>query len=92
MWLSRDALADYVAVDRHPPCYGELYVPTLLHHLGHRVVDADAHSGHFAHVRWDPPYTPAEVTALAAGGATCVHPVKDMDAWRAAAGAAAAPA
>ena len=28
----------------HPPCYCETYVPTLLHHLGFRVVDIDAHS------------------------------------------------
>jgi hypothetical protein len=92
MWLSRAALGDYVAIAGHPPCYGELYVPTLLHHLGHKVVDVDAHSDLYAHVRWDPPFTPAEVLALAAGGASCVHPVKDMDAWRAAADAAAARA
>jgi hypothetical protein len=85
MWLSRAALADYVAIDEHPACYGELYVPTLLHHLGHKVVDVDAHSDVYAHVRWDPPFTRPEVLALAARGASCVHPVKDMDAWRAAA-------
>jgi len=39
MWLSRTALESYVAVRVHPACYGELYVPTLIHHLGHRVVD-----------------------------------------------------
>jgi hypothetical protein len=92
MWLSRAALADYIAVTDYPPCYGELYVPTLLHHLGHRVVDVDAHSALFAHVRWDPPYAPAEVAALAAGGASCLHPVKDIAAWRAAAGTASARA
>jgi hypothetical protein len=88
--LSRAAVADYVAIAEHPPCYGELYVPTLLHHLGHRVVDLDAHSDLFAHVRWGPPFAPAEVTALAAGGARCVHPVKDMVTWTAAARAAVA--
>ena len=92
MWLSRAALGDYVAVRDHPPCYGELYVPTLLHHLGHRVVDVDAHSGLYAHVRWDPVYPYGEVLSLAAGGATFVHPVKDLNAWRAAASAAASSA
>ena len=86
MWLSRATLADYVAIDEHPSCYGELYVPTLLHHLGHKVVDVDAHTDLYAHVRWDPPFTRSEVLELAAGGASCVHPVKDLDAWRAAAG------
>ncbi len=41
MWLSREALNAYVGVGEHPPCYNETYAPTLLHHLGFRVVDVD---------------------------------------------------
>lgn len=82
MWLSRDALAGYVAVEDHPPCYGELYVPTLVHHLGHRIVNLAEHTDLYDHVRWDPPYEPAEVRALHAAGATFAHPVKDLDVWR----------
>lgn len=82
MWLSRAALADYVAVTDHPPCYGELYVPTLLHHLGHRIVNLADHADLYDHVRWDPPYEPADVRALHAAGATFAHPVKDLDVWR----------
>jgi hypothetical protein len=85
MWLSREALAGYVAVPEHPPCYGELYVPTLLHHLGHAVVDLDAESDLYAHVRWDPPYGAGEVEALQAAGVAFVHPVKDLAVWRRAA-------
>lgn len=84
VWLSRAALADYVAVAAHPPCYGELYVPTLLHHLGHRVVDVGAHSDLYDHVRWDPPYAASEVEALRAAGEMFVHPVKDAAVRRAA--------
>lgn len=90
MWLTRGALADYVAVEDHPPCYGELYVPTLLHHLGHRVVNLDAHDDLYDHVRWDPPYTPDQVRALHAAGATFAHPVKDLGVWREVAATAAA--
>ena len=38
-------------------CYGELYVPTVLHHLGHRLVDLDAVSDLYGHVRWQPEKT-----------------------------------
>jgi hypothetical protein len=77
MWLSRRALESYVAVGEHPPCYCETYVPTLLHHLGLRVVDIDAHSDIYRHVRWVPPFSIAEVLELALAGAAFVHPVKD---------------
>lgn len=80
MWLTREALAAYVAVEDRPPGYGELYVPTLVHHLGFRVAPVDG--GLYAHVRWDPPYTPDEVTRIRAAGATFVHPVKDPAIWR----------
>lgn len=77
MWLSRDALGAYVAVGEHPPCYNEIYVPTLLHHLGFRVVDVDDHSALYSHVRWTSPFSVDEVIELADRGATFVHPVKD---------------
>ncbi len=77
MWLSRAAVESYVAVATHPRCYGELYVPTLLHHLGHRVVDVDAVSDLYRHVRWAPVYDAAQAEALRRAGATFLHPVKD---------------
>jgi hypothetical protein len=77
MWLSRAALESYVAVAEHPTCYGELYVPTLLHHLGHRVVDIDTHSDLYRAVRWEPDAEPAEIDELVRQGAYFVHPVKD---------------
>lgn len=82
MWLTRDALAAYVGVSEHPPCYGELYVPTLLHHLGFRVADIDQASDLYDHVRWIPPYSALEVETLADSGATFAHPVKDRGVWQ----------
>ncbi len=78
MWLSRNALRSYVAVGEHPPCYNETYVPTLLHHLGFRVVDVDSHSDLYSHVRFAPLFCFDEVMSLAKrGGTAFVHPVKD---------------
>jgi hypothetical protein len=77
VWLSRAAVESYLAVTDHPRCYGELYVPTLLHHLGHRVVDIDAISPLYATVRWEPEFSGLEVDRLCGEGATFVHPVKD---------------
>jgi len=78
MWLSRNALRSYVAVGEHPPCYNETYVPTLLHHLGFRVVDVDSHSDLYSHVRFAPVFCFDEVMSLAKrGGTAFVHPVKD---------------
>jgi hypothetical protein len=78
LWLSRRALEAYVEVGEHPPCYCEIYVPTLLHHLGFRVVDVDAHSDLYGNVHWLPEYSTAEALELARAGAVFVHPAKDQ--------------
>jgi hypothetical protein len=77
MWLSRDALRAYVEVGEHPPCYCEAYVPTLLHHLGFRVADIDAHSDLYRHVRWVPTFDVEQALAAVREGAVFIHPVKD---------------
>ncbi|HEY7152185.1 MAG TPA: hypothetical protein VH391_10930 [Solirubrobacterales bacterium] len=87
MWLSRDALDSYLSLEAHPRCYGELYVPTILHHLGHPVVDIDAISDLYRHVRWQPDYELAEIASLERDGAVFVHPVKSAATRRAAAAA-----
>jgi len=77
LWLTRRALEAYVNVGTHPPCYCEVYVPTLVHHLGFRVVDIDRHGDLYHHVRWLPEYSSSEVLALARAGVPFVHPAKD---------------
>ena len=84
IWLSRTAVESFVSVPSHPRCYGELYVPTLLHHLGCCVVNIDAVSQLYDDVRWDPPYGPTELARRQQLGATFVHPVKDAAARRSA--------
>lgn len=83
MWISRPALEAYVAVTRHPPCYVEIYVPTLLHHLGFHVVDIDAHSDLYRCVRWMPAFPAEQVVDQCVSGTVFMHPVKDADALRA---------
>jgi hypothetical protein len=78
IWLTRRALEAYVKVGEHPPCYCEVYVPTLLHHLGFQVIDVDAHSDLYRDVRWQPERSVAEVLELARAGAVFVHPAKDQ--------------
>jgi len=75
-WLTRAALEAYLAVIEHPPCYGELYVPTLLHHLGFRVVDVDGHGDLYRYVRPDGEFLLSEVLRLKHHGETFVHPYK----------------
>jgi hypothetical protein len=79
MWLSRPALDSYLSLEGHPRCYGELYVPTVLHHLGHEVVSIDAESDLYRHVRWDPDFELDEIRALQRAGAAFVHPVKSAE-------------
>ena len=87
IWMSRRALQAYVGVAEHPPCYCEIYVPTLLHHLGFRVVNVDAYGDLYSHVRWIPPFDTDEVIAGLEAGVVFMHPVKDHSTVRAVAAA-----
>lgn len=78
IWLSRRALEAYVTIGVHPPCYLEVYVPTLLHHLGYRVVNVDAHSDLYHEVRWLPPIDVSGVLERLDQGVAFMHPVKDQ--------------
>lgn len=81
IWLSRAALQAYVEVGEHPPCYCEVYVPTLVHHLGFRVLDIDAHDGDlYRGVRWLPLIDAPEAMERFRRGAVFLHPVKDRQA------------
>jgi hypothetical protein len=82
-WISRAALSDYVAVTDRPTAYGELYVPTLLHHLGHRLVDIDGEGDLYRYVRYEPELTLPDVLAAKRAGAAFAHPFKDSGAFAA---------
>ena len=83
IWICRRGLQAYVDVGEHPPCYCEVYVPTLLHHLGFSVLDIDAHDDLYRDVRWIPPFDTSRVLARFQEGAVFMHPVKDAAAVRA---------
>jgi hypothetical protein len=78
-WLTRAALEAYVAIAAPPPVYGELYVPTILHHLGFRV--AEIPPALYRHVRYEPVVTLAEVLALKRAGGWFAHPFKTAGAY-----------
>lgn len=75
--IGRDALAAFAGVEHYSPCYVELYLPTVLHHLGFEVADLSALTDFGRAVRWAPVYGLREARELQATGATFVHPFKD---------------
>ena len=77
--LTRAALEAFCSLEDPPPYYVEMFVPTVVHHLGHRVVDMDAVSGLYAHVRWLPELDLHEVRAARRAGHHFVHPFKQLE-------------
>jgi hypothetical protein len=77
--LRRDALEAFCALRDAPPRYIELLLPTVIHHLGFRVLDADAVSDVYAAIRWLPEYDVESALAARQAGRTFVHPFKCLD-------------
>jgi hypothetical protein len=75
MLMRRDALAAFAAVD-HVHAYLELYVPTVMRHLGARLDDVDRFSDLYAHVNAPPEKDAASVREAASQGHFFVHPFK----------------
>lgn len=83
MLFRRDALAAFCSMDDKPSRYFELFVPTVVHHLGFDVVDVDAVSDLYMALRWVPEFTVAEAKAEKRAGRTFLHPFKRLDALHA---------
>ncbi|MEA2399060.1 MAG: hypothetical protein QOK25_2616 [Thermoleophilaceae bacterium] len=79
MLFRRDALAAFCALHDPPPYYFELFVPTVVHHLGFGVADIDAISDLYMAVRWLPEWSVEEAIAEKRAGRTFVHPFKRLD-------------
>jgi len=80
MVFRRDALDAVAAViGDAPPVMQELMVPTLVHHLGFRVVDVNEHGDLYAGIRWKPQLTVEEALEAKRAGRFFVHPFKRMD-------------
>jgi hypothetical protein len=80
MVFRRDALDAVAAViGDAPPVMQELMLPTLVHHLGFRVVDVHEHGDLYAGIRWKPEITVEEALEAKRAGRFFVHPFKRMD-------------
>ena len=80
MVFRRDALDAVAAViGDAPPVMQELMLPTLVHHLGFRVVDVNEHGDLYAGIRWKPDITVEEALEAKRAGRFFVHPFKRMD-------------
>jgi hypothetical protein len=78
--LRRDALGAFCSLTDVPAYYGELFVPTVLYHLGFQIADVDALADLYMAVRWLPEYTVEGAKAEKRAGRTFLHPFKRLDA------------
>jgi len=92
MLLRRAALRAFCELGDLPPRYVELFVPSLVYHLGFDVANADALGDLYMAVRWRPEYTLDDALAAARSGRTFVHPFKRLDRLDDVRAAAPAPA
>lgn len=78
MLMTRDALEAFAGFP-HVPAYLELYVPTVLRHLGFACDDVDRFSDLYAHVNAPPDKDLAALRAARSDGHFFFHPFKRVD-------------
>jgi hypothetical protein len=76
--LRREAWDAFCALPDPPPYYVEMFLPTVLYHLGFDIVNIDAVSDLYRGVRWLPEFSLREVMAAQRAGRTFVHPFKTL--------------
>jgi hypothetical protein len=79
MLIRREALEAFCALVDPPPYYVELFVPTMIYHLGFEVVNVDAVSDLYGAVRWTPEFDLHQLAAERRAGRTFVHPFKRLE-------------
>jgi hypothetical protein len=77
--LRREALEAFCALAAPPPLYIELFVPTVLYHLGFDIADIDSLGDLYTAVRFLPEMSFEEVMAAYAAGKVFAHPYKGVD-------------
>jgi hypothetical protein len=77
--LRREALEAFCALASPPPLYIELFVPTVLYHLGFDIADVDALGDLYSAVRFLPEMSSEEVMAAQRAGRVFAHPFKGVD-------------
>jgi hypothetical protein len=80
MLLRRDALEAVAAVSDPPHGYMEIFVPSLVYHLGFELMDVDAISDLYTELRWRPDFTVKEALAAKRAERSFMHPFKKVDA------------
>ena len=80
MLFRRDALQAFAAAtDGAPVRFVEVFVPTLVYHLGFEVADVGALSGIYAGVRYRPEFDLDAALAAKRQGLSSIHPFKALD-------------
>jgi hypothetical protein len=82
MTIGRQALEEFCREAGDLPRYMEAYVPTVIYHLGYRVLGPSEGATLFDRVRFGPPYARDDATRLARAGALALHPVKERTTQR----------
>lgn len=80
LFFTREALAAFCSIPDPPAAYFELFIPTVIHHLGFEVVDVDAISDVYMDVRWLPEFDVEEARAARLKGRSFIHPFKQIGA------------
>jgi hypothetical protein len=80
MLLRREALAAFCSLEELPGFYVEMFVPTVIYHLGFDVVDVDSLGDLYAGIRWQPELSLDEVRELKCLGRVFAHPFKNISA------------
>jgi hypothetical protein len=78
MLFRRETLAAVAAVSDPPQGFMELFIPSLVYHLGFEITDVDAISDLYTRLRWRPEYTIEDALAAQRRGEVFLHPFKDV--------------
>lgn len=78
MLMRREVLEGFAAQE-HVPGYLELYIPTMVRHLGFRLDDVDRFSDLYAHVNAPPEKDLAALRAARSDGHFFIHPFKRVE-------------
>jgi hypothetical protein len=79
MLFRRDALEAVATVEDPAHGYMEIFIPSLVHHLGFELVDVDALSDLYVGVRWRPGFSLHEAQAAKRAGRSFLHPFKSIE-------------
>jgi uncharacterized protein YfkK (UPF0435 family) len=77
--MTRQALEGFCALPTHPPVYTEIYIPSVIYHLGFKIHPINALTDSYKFVRYEPAYSVEEVNGLIQAGTRFCHPVKCVD-------------